>query len=163
MIAFDVRVYRFVFELKDLGLKSVPQIKDNIISVGLNCECKEIDFKLDACRSQELQRESKLARHDEDLNRLSRLHERLVCLQKLDDMAVRKDNLSFMVAIWVFLLSFVRDQHRDKVNQLDLRLLIEIHLSPFNFDQLVANVFVNLQHDLVLQHVMNNLVVLGNQ
>ena len=61
-------------------------------------------------------------------------------------------------------LSFtlVRDQDRNEINELDDCLLVEINLSIFDFNKLVTNIFIDMQHDFILQHVLDHLIIFGH-
>ena len=55
----------------------------------------------------------------------------------------------------------VDHQHRNEVDKLDDCLLVKVDLSTLDLDQLVRHVLVDMEHDLVFEHVTNHLVVLG--
>ena len=78
-------------------------------------------------------------------------------LQELDDVAVREND----IAITVDIVPLVHYQHRYEVHKLNLSLLILINLSTLDFDKLVAHVFSDMQHDLVFEHMLDHLVVIG--
>lgn len=61
-------------------------------------------------------------------------------------------------------LSFtlVRDQDRNEINELDDCLLVEVNLSIFDFNKLVTNIFIDMQHDFILQHVLDHLIIFGH-
>jgi hypothetical protein len=62
-------------------------------------------------------------------------------------------------------LSFtlVCNQNRNKINELDDGLLVEVHLSVLDLNKFVTNVLINMQHDLILQHVLNHLIIFCHQ
>ena len=81
----------------------------------------------------------------------------LVSLQELDDVRVGENDW----AVTEFFKSFVGHQNRNEVNELYGSLLVMIHLGTLDLDKLVADVLSDVQHDLMLKHMLNHFVILS--
>jgi hypothetical protein len=146
----------FLSVLKDLFLKPIPQIKDDIVCVCLDGKREEVDVKLNSGISEILKCQSELPAHDEDLDCLGRDQELIVGFKELDDMLMRKHDRILTVEL---VSSLVEHQDRDEIHKHDMSLLVEVNLSPLDLDQLVTDIFVDVKIDFVLEHVVNHLVV----
>jgi len=142
--------------LEDLLFKPIPQVKDDIISICLNGEREEVDFKFNASVREVLQSQPELSGHDEDFDRLGGHQKLLVRLHEVDDVRVREDDCAIRVEGVVSLVGY---EHRYEVHQLHDRLLVVVHLRALDLDKLVADVLSDVQHYFVLEHVVNHLVV----
>ena len=52
-------------------------------------------------------------------------------------------------------------ENRNEVDELYGSLLIVVYLCSLDLDQLVADVLSNVEHDLILKHVLDHLVILS--
>mmetsp|Transcript_12339 Transcript_12339/g.19164 ORF Transcript_12339/g.19164 Transcript_12339/m.19164 type:complete len:219 (+) Transcript_12339:2954-3610(+) len=141
--------------LENLLFEAVSEIKDDIISVGLDGEGEEVNFKLDSGIGEVLESQSELATHDEHLDGLGSHQVVLVGVQELHNVAVREHHLA--EAELVFPL--VVHQNGDEVDELDDGLLVLVNLGALDLDEFVTDVFADVEGDLVLQHVLDHLVV----
>ena len=71
-------------------------------------------------------------------------------------MSVRENDFS----ITILISSFIHDQYGYKIDQEHDGVLILVNLSTFDLDELVGHVFSNMEHDLVLQHMLDHLIIL---
>jgi len=125
---------------EELLFVSIPQVEKDIIGVGFNGESEKFDVKFYSWFGEIFQRKSESPAHDEDLDGLVGAKEVPVDVHKLAYVIMSK--LDVPITMQVF--SFVHHHNRDKVNQLDDGLLILINLCSFDFDQLVADIFVDI-------------------
>ena len=125
---------------KDLLLVSIFQEENDVISVGFDSKGEEFDVKFNPSFSEIFKSKSESPAHDEDLDGLVGAQEVPVGFHELAYVVVRK--LDGAITMRVF--SFVGHKNGDEVYQLDDGLLILINLRSFDFDQLVADILVDI-------------------
>lgn len=159
LIAINMSLYSLFIVLEYLVLEALSQVKDYFIRIWLNGISEEIDFKFYTRVCQVLKGQSEFSIHYKNLNGLSRHEIFTVGLQELYDVTVSKDNLT--IAEHPF--PFVGNQNWYEVDQLNGRLLILVHLCPFDIHQFVGHIISDEQIDLFLEHMLNHIVIRGLQ
>ena len=69
----------------------------------------------------------------------------------------------YNLSITEVICSFVHDQYRNKVYQEDDGMLILVDLTTFDLDELIGHVLFDMKHDLILEHMLDHLIILGFQ
>lgn len=156
LVTEHVGVNGFLDVLEDLFFESVSQIKNDIVGIGFDSECEEINLEFDAWLGQILKSQSELSAHDEDLDGLCGNEELSVRFKKMHDVAVRKDHTIELIGIF----SLVVNQYRYEVDQLNHGLLVVVYLRSLDLDEFVTYILSDVEHDLILQHVLDHLVIL---
>ena len=146
LVRVDMCINSFTRMHEKLLLKSHSEIESNIISIRLNSKGEEINLKFNFKLSQILKSQSKLSAHDENLDSLICKQEFFMSFEKLGNIVVGEKNS----AISKFTFTFVCDQYRDEIYQLNKGLLVKVYLSTLNFDQFITNVFIDVKHNIVL-------------
>ena len=70
LVAIDVSIGCLLSILKDLFLKTVSEVEDNLIRICIYSKSEEVNLKLNTSLSQVLQGKPELSAHDEDLDSL---------------------------------------------------------------------------------------------
>lgn len=83
--------------LEDFVLKSVSEVKHDLISICLDGISEEVDFELDIRLLKILKGQSELSAQDKDFDSLGWLQELLVGFQEFDNVSVGEDDLSITV------------------------------------------------------------------
>ena len=135
------------------------EVKSYIIRISFNSKSKKVNLEFDFKLNQVLESQPELSAHDEDLDSLGSIEELRMRLQEFSNVIMREKN----VTVSELSFTLVRYQNRNEINELDDCLLVEINLSIFDFDQFITNVFIDMQHDFILQHVLDHLVIFGHQ
>lgn len=145
--------------LEKLLLVSHSQVKCYVVSIRFDSKSEEIDLKFNIELSQILKSQSELSTHYEDLNSLCGIHKLRMIWKEFSDIIVWENN--FTVSEFPF--SLVNDKNRNEIDELDNGLLVRIYLSILDFNKFVTDVFLDVQHDFILQHVLDHLVIFGRQ
>lgn len=154
LVTFDVEVDSHLGILEDLFFVDSQQVKGDVVGIRFNSVCKEPNFKFDIPLVNELKRKTELLSQNQNLQNFIVLDEFGVRLEELEDVVVRKHDITFFVA-------FVRDQYRHEVQQTAGRVLVFVHLFIFYAHQLVPNIASYVQIALQLKDVRDHFVVVS--
>lgn len=97
LIALHMSVDGLLGMLEDFVLKSVSEVKHDLISICLDGISEEVDFELDIRLLKILKGQSELSAQDKDFDSLGWLQELLVGFQEFDNVSVGEDDLSITV------------------------------------------------------------------
>lgn len=97
LVALHMSVDGLLGMLEDFVLKSVSEVKHDLISICLDGKIEEVDFELDIRLLKILKGQSELSAQDKDFDSLGWLQELLVGLQEFDNVSVGEDDLSITV------------------------------------------------------------------
>ena len=97
LVALHMSVDGLLGMLEDFVLKSVSEVKHDLISICLDGKIEEVDFEFDIRLLKILKGQSELSAQDKDFDSLGWLQELLVGLQEFDNVSVGEDDLSITV------------------------------------------------------------------